>query len=51
MKSFCHPNIVEINEVFVTKSNKLNIVMKYVDGMDLENFVLRQKNIGYLDEQ
>ena len=39
-----HPNIVLFKEVYITKANKLCIVMDYADGGDLEIRIKEEKN-------
>ena len=36
MEKLSHPNIVKADEVYKTRTEKLCIVMEYLDGGDLE---------------
>lgn len=45
-----HPNIIKFKEVFVEKKTKLNIVMDYADGGDLQQKIRAMKNIKYFQE-
>jgi len=51
MKMFCHPNIIQLKERYVTKSEKLCIVMKYADGNDLQSYLEKRRISGCLSEQ
>ena len=48
MENLTHPNIVRFREVYKTKRGKLCIVMDYVDGGDLQNYLKQTKK--YLKE-
>lgn len=43
MSSFDHPNIIRFVDVYTTTNGKLNIVMDYADGGDLQTKIKDQK--------
>ena len=44
MSAFDHPNIIKFKEVYTTTNGKLNIVMNYADGGDLQSKVKAQRS-------
>ena len=51
MKNLNHPNIVHFQEVYVTKNNKLKIVMEYAECGDLSKTVHQRKTTkNYIPE-
>ena len=53
MEVLQHPNIVRLREIYITKNEKLCIVMDYAEGGDLRsrikaNYKDREKNGGPL---
>ena len=43
MSAFDHPNIIKFKEVYTTTNGKLNIVMNYADGGDLQSKIKSQR--------
>lgn len=43
MSAFDHPNIIKFKEVYTTTNGKLNIVMNYADGGDLQSKLKGQR--------
>ncbi|OMJ88256.1 hypothetical protein SteCoe_9841 [Stentor coeruleus] len=43
MSAFDHPNIIKFKEVFTTTNGKLNIVMNYADGGDVQSKIKGQR--------
>jgi NIMA (never in mitosis gene a)-related kinase len=43
MAAFDHPNIIKFKEVYTTTNGKLNIVMNYADGGDLQSKIKAQR--------
>ena len=43
MGAFDHPNIIRFRDVYTTTNGKLNIVMDYADGGDLQNKIKNQR--------
>ncbi|OMJ73927.1 hypothetical protein SteCoe_27269 [Stentor coeruleus] len=43
MSAFDHPNIIKFKEVYTTTNGKLNIVMSYADGGDLQSKIKSQR--------
>lgn len=43
MKSLNHPNIVNFKEVYITKNNKLKIVMEYAECGDIAKAIAQRK--------
>lgn len=52
LKSLNHPNIVNFREVYITKNNKLKIVMEYAECGDLAKAIsLRKAKNSHFDEK
>lgn len=45
-----HPNIIKFKEVFLEKNSRLNIVMDYADGGDLQQRIKSMKNSRFFSE-
>jgi NIMA (never in mitosis gene a)-related kinase 1/4/5 len=43
MSAFDHPNIIKFKEVYTTTNGKLNILMNYADGGDLQSKIKAQR--------
>ena len=43
LKNLSHPNIVRFKEVYITKNNKLKIVMEYAECGDLAKAIHARK--------
>merc|ERR1719162_2246075 len=43
LKKMNHPNIIQFQEVFMTRKGRLCIVMDYADGGDLQSAIKKQK--------
>eukprot|EP00746_Dinoflagellata_sp_MGD_P017939 gnl/MRDRNA2_/MRDRNA2_141464_c0_seq1.p1 gnl/MRDRNA2_/MRDRNA2_141464_c0~~gnl/MRDRNA2_/MRDRNA2_141464_c0_seq1.p1 ORF type:complete len:427 (-),score=72.51 gnl/MRDRNA2_/MRDRNA2_141464_c0_seq1:348-1628(-) len=50
LKSLCHPNIVMLQDIFMTTSGKVLIIMDYADGGDLTQRIEEQRGKGLLPE-
>ena len=46
LKVVNHPNCIRFRDVYMTHNGKLNIVMNYADGGDLQKLINRQEDLS-----
>mmetsp|Transcript_113065 Transcript_113065/g.314687 ORF Transcript_113065/g.314687 Transcript_113065/m.314687 type:complete len:508 (+) Transcript_113065:75-1598(+) len=51
LKKLAHPNIIQFQEVFMTRKGRLCIVMDYADGGDLHTAIQKQKGVLLPEEK